>query len=1119
MPQAEEPNREAERARRIESEVDRALVAQLLEGRPTAELAHLVLIAVVGTLLWGTVAVAVLGAWAIALLVPVVMRSRWRRRALGQALSLDRVRQGTRVTAALIGVAWGLGAAVVAPLVPFQYTALILVVLSGVVAGAVANLVADRPGFQWFLAGTLGPLPVGVLVGGVDRPRLVALVLITLFGWSMLRIHRRAHRTLLERIRATAEQAIGEDQARTERAFLDALFASAPVAITVLDAGGRITGVNPRFETLFGFSAEEIRGQDLNELIVPKSELPKAGQMDRRARKGQTVLEEVERRRKDGRHIPVRALAGPIRGAGKAGLFVMYEDITDSRRARDALTQLASIVESSEDAIIGQTLDGTIVSWNAAAERTFGYAIREVKGRPAAMLVPADRLAEVAGILDRIQRREHVEHFETVRLHKDGRPIPVSLSVSLTRDIGGLISGFSMIARDISVQAAARQALQEGRDTAERATQARSAFLANMSHEIRTPMNAILGLSELLLETELAPEQRHSLGLMRSSAEGLLTLLNDILDFSKIEAEHLDLERIRFDLWHLVQSTVELLAVRARVKRIELLTDLAPAVPHQVRGDPTRLRQILTNLISNALKFTEQGEVVVSVARARTVDDRTDVRIAVRDTGIGIAADKLETIFEEFSQADASMTRRYGGTGLGLAIARRLVTLMGGELRAASELGKGSEFSFTVTLPVESGAPAPAAHPGRAELAGRRVLVVDDNATNRRIVREMLEAVGMAVAEAPSAADGFEALRLGRAAQAPFALAILDAQMPDEDGFALAERLRRDPEFDAVRLMLLTSAGHRGDGQRCRELGVQGYLTKPVSRSDLTEAVAAVLTGPPVAGAPEVVTRHAIVESRRRLHVLLAEDNPVNQEVASTMLRRRGHDVTVVSTGREAVEAVGRGRYDVVLMDVQMPEMDGFTATRAIRALPGGSALPIVACTAHALSGERERCLAEGMSGYLSKPFKAHDLFAAVEGWDASPASPSPPARDPPAPAAAPPVDLDGFRRDMRDAGAEAAVDSILDTFLSGAADRLAAVTGAIDAGDGTAIERQAHAYKSAAATIGAKELAAVLQQLEAAGKARDVPQARGLRDRLVRDSDAVTDYLRAVRGASAPRA
>ncbi len=732
-------------------------------------------------------------------------------------------------------------------------------VLSGVVAGATASLVADPPSFRWFLATTLAPLPIGLLLGGVDRPRLVALVLIGLFAWSMLRIHRRAHRTVVEHIRATAWIALSEEKTRAERAFLDALFASAPVAIAVLDTGGRITGVNPRFETLFGFAASEIRGRDLNELIVPKSEIPKAGQLDRRVRQGQTVVAEVERRRKDGRHIPLRASAAPIRGAGEEGLFVMYEDITDVRRARDALTQLASIVESSEDAIIGQTLDGTIVSWNAAAERTFGYTLGEVKGRPAAMLVPADRLAEVAGILDRIQRRERVEHFETVRLRKDGRPIPVSLSVSLTRDVGGRISGFSMIARDISAQAAARQALQEGRDAAERASRARSAFLANMSHEIRTPMNAILGLSELVLETDLTPEQRHSLGLVRSSAEGLLTLLNDILDFSKIEAEHVELEAISFDLRHLVQSTVELLAVRARLKRIELATDVAVDAPHQVRGDPTRLRQVLTNLVSNALKFTEQGDVVVSVAPAGAGDGGTKVRFAVRDTGIGIASDKLASIFEEFSQADASMTRRYGGTGLGLAIARRLVALLGGELRVTSEVGKGSEFSFTVPLHVESEAPAPAAHAGRAALAGRRVLVVDDNATNRHIVRELLEAMGMAVTEAPNAADGFAALRHGP----PFALAILDARMPDEDGFALAQRVRGDPASGEVRLLLLTSAGQPGDGHRCRTLGIQGSPNRPPAAT-CSMSWRRCWRVPPLAGRPAPRTWSRATPSRKR---------------------------------------------------------------------------------------------------------------------------------------------------------------------------------------------------------------------------------------------------------------
>jgi PAS domain S-box-containing protein len=543
------------------------------------------------------------------------------------------------------------------PSLPLSKSAMLLVVLCGLAAGGVASVAADPWSFRYFLAGVLVPVPVGLVQASFERDTAVAIVLVALFAAAMIVVHRNSHQLLFSRLVQSAELAQRERKAVHDRAYLDALLTSAPIAIAVVDRDGRIRGINPQFSALFGYDGPEASGQELNELVVPRSEQAKASRLDQRARRGETVAVEAERRRKDGTLVAVRASAGEVKGGATGDVVVMYENIGDRRRAEDALTQLASIVQSSEDAIIGQTLDGAISTWNAAAQRLFGYAPGEVLGRPIAQLTPPDRADELTVILDRIRRGEHVDHFETVRLRKDGTPIPVSLSVSLTRDATGRIRGFSTIARDVREQIATREALREARDVAQRLATTRSAFLANMSHEIRTPMNAILGLTELLLDTELAPEQRHSLALVQTSAETLLTLLNDILDFSKIEAEHLQLEHIAFDLPRLLESTMSMLAVRARERRLELVADVATDVPSIVRGDPTRLRQILTNLISNAIKFTHQGEVVVSATRLDAADGRATIRLAVRDTGIGIPADKLGTIFEEFSQADDSMTR------------------------------------------------------------------------------------------------------------------------------------------------------------------------------------------------------------------------------------------------------------------------------------------------------------------------------------------------------------------------------------------------------------------------------------------------------------------------------
>ena len=646
-----------------------------------------------------------------------------------------------------------------------------------------------------------------------------------------------------------------------------------------------------------------------------------------------------------------------------------------------------------------------------------------------------------------------------------------------------------------------REAL-EARMAAERAVEARSQFLANMSHEIRTPMNAVMGMTELLLDTEVTDDQRRSLRLIQSSAESLLAIINDILDISKIESGSLELESIPFDLPGLVDTTARLLAGRGTQRPVELLCDVRADVPRTVRGDPGRLRQILTNLIGNALKFTERGEVVVTVRLTATQGGLATVQFSVRDTGIGIPADKLDVIFEQFRQADASTTRRYGGTGLGLTIVRRLVTIMGGELHVESALGRGSDFSFVLHFPLE----AAFLHtlPPPAELRGTRVLVVDDNTTNRRIVREMLAGAGATVDEAPTADAGLGALHRAQLAGEPYNLAIIDGQMPDRDGFELAETVRSDRRHGSTRLLMLTSMGQKGDAQRCRDLGIQAYLTKPISRAELVMGIAAVLgaTLPPDGRGP-VITRHTIEEARRHLRVLLAEDNPVNQEVAATMLRKRGHSVDIVGDGQAAVAAVTRNDYDLVLMDVQMPLLDGFAATAAIRAQAKGRALPIYALTAHALAGERDKCIAAGMSGYLSKPFKAHELFALVEGGDESRADAGGEA---PAPAGA--VDLEGFRRELREAGAEDAVATVLETFVTAAPQQLEVLAVAVAAGDAAAAARAAHTFKAGAGAIRARPLAELLRQAEEAGRAG---RADALRERMPVIRESLREVLDAI--------
>ncbi len=849
--------------------------------------------------------------------------------------------------------------------------------------------------------------------------------------------------------------------------------------VTMTDRDGIINYANDQFCEISGYSREEMIGQNHRIVNSGLHNQEFFTAMWQTISSGRVWNGEVCNRARNGSLYWVAATIVPfLDAAGQPYQYIAIRtDISGQKRLEAELEAsrgfLLSTMDTLGEGVYTLDIEGKCVFVNREAERLLGRSREELEGRNLHDIIHFQSADGTPLLHHECAPQRAVQEGQTYRseqeyfTRKDGTVFPISLIASPLME-NGLVTGSVAAFQDITLRKQIAGDLLQAKEAAEAASRAKSEFLATMSHEIRTPMNGVIGMTELTLDTDLTALQREYLNVVKSSADSLLTVINDILHFSKIEAGKIELESIPFRLDDTVGMAIKALAVRAEQKGIELVYEVTRELPEVLLGDPGRLRQVLVSLVGNALKFSSRGEVAVRAELAERRGAEILVHFSVKDQGIGIPIEKQQLIFEAFTQADTSTTRKFGGTGLGLAICTRLVQGMGGRIWVDSVPDGGSTFHFTVLV-------GEADHDFSAllppiKLQGKSVLILDDNAVNRRFLQDSVLKLGMLPTLAESGAEALAIVAARNVSGEPFDLLMLDAQLPEMDGFEVARKLRPRPGSRDAVIMILSSAGLRGDAERCRELGISAYLSKPITQQELREAISdALQLDTQLAG--NLVTRHSIHERHRPLRILLAEDNLVNQQLAVILLEQWGHSVAVAETGFETLALLGNGNFDLILMDIQMPELGGLEATRMIREAESGSGrhIPIVAMTANAMQGDRERCLEAGMDGYISKPLAREELAAIVRGYT----GPVEAETAQPAPAAA-------FDYQTALGRADSEIISIIaEPFMADAAERLVATEQALASRERLTLQREAHTVKGLAGNFNAEPLVQLARELE----------------------------------------